>query len=74
MARSDDVGYGRGQGLAGYGLGDDIVIRDHLGALDPVDGQGPRVEPPSNSFEGNKAMLVTPRGIIIGGDATTQGG
>ncbi len=28
----------------------------------------------SNSFEGNKAMIVTPRGVITGGDATTQGG
>ena len=29
----------------GYGLGDAIVTRDHLGALDPVDRQGARVEP-----------------------------
>ncbi len=35
----DNVGYGRGQGLAGYGLGDEIVIRDHLGAIDPVYGK-----------------------------------
>ena len=71
---STDVGYGRGQGLAGYGLGDDIVIRDHVGALDPVDGKALEWNPGSNSFEGNKAMLATPRGIITGGDATTQGG
>ncbi len=69
-----EVGYGRGQGLAGYGLGDDIVTRDHVGALNPVDGKALEWDPGSNSFEGNKAMLVHPRGVITGGDATTQGG
>ena len=69
-----NVGYGRGQGLAGYGLGDDIVIRDHIGAIDPLTGKALEWHPGSNSFEGNKAMLVTPRGVITGGDATTQGG
>jgi PKD repeat protein len=69
-----NVGYGRGQGLAGYGLGDDIVIRDHIGALDPATGKAVEWHPGSDSFEGNKAMLVTPRGIVTGGDATTQGG
>ena len=31
-------------------------------------------DPGSNSFEGNKAMLATPRGIFAGGDAGIQGG
>ena len=35
----DDVGYGTGQGLSGYGLGDAVVNREHLGALNPVDGK-----------------------------------
>ncbi len=70
----DNVGYGRGQGLAGYGLGDDIVIRDHIGAVDPATGKAVEWDPGSNSFEGNKAMLATPRGLFAGGDATTQGG
>jgi PKD repeat protein len=69
-----DVGYGKGQGLGGYGLGDDIVVRDHVGAIDPVNGKAIEWGPGSNSFEGNKAMLVHPRGVITGGDATTQGG
>ncbi|MBM3675300.1 MAG: hypothetical protein FJW88_10210, partial [Actinobacteria bacterium] len=68
------TGYGRGQGLGGYGLGDDIVIRDHIGAVSPADGKALPWDPSSNSFEGNKAMLVTPRGLFAGGDATTQGG
>ncbi|MGE0307817.1 MAG: PKD domain-containing protein, partial [Acidimicrobiia bacterium] len=68
-----DTGYGRGQGLAGYGLGDDIVLRDHVGALNPVDGKAVEWNPGSNSFEGNKVMKALPRGVITGGDATTQG-
>ncbi|QNE21465.1 PKD domain-containing protein [Kribbella qitaiheensis] len=69
----DDVGYGTGQGLSGYGLGDSVVHREHIGALNPVDGTALEFNPGSNSFEGNKAMEVTPRGLITGGDATTQG-
>ena len=35
----DNVGYGTGQGLAAYALGDAVVRRDHLGALEPGDGK-----------------------------------
>lgn len=70
----DNVGYGQGQGLAGYGLGDEIVTREHIGAVDPATGTALEWSPTSNSFEGNKAMLLTPRGLFAGGDATTQGG
>ena len=69
----DNVGYGRGQGLAGYGLGDDVVIRDHVGAIDPLYGKSMDWNPGSNSYEGNQAMLVMPRGVITGGDGNTQG-
>ncbi|MGC3994581.1 MAG: PKD domain-containing protein [Propionicimonas sp.] len=69
----DDVGYGTGQGLSGYGLGDEVVRRDHIGALDPALGKAVEFNPGSDSFEGNKAMLVTPKGLVTGGDATTQG-
>jgi hypothetical protein len=69
-----DVGYGRGQGLAGYGLGDDIVIREHIGAVDPITGKSVEWNPGSTSYEGNKAMLAMPRGVITGGDGNTQGG
>ena len=34
----DNVGYGTGQGNGAYSLGDDVVRRDHLGALDPATG------------------------------------
>jgi PKD repeat protein len=70
----DDVGYGTGQGLSGYGLGDAVVNREHLGALSPVDGKALEWNPGSNSYEGNKAMEITPRGLFTGGDATTQAG
>ena len=70
----DDVGYGTGQGLSGYGLGDAVVNREHLGALNPVDGHALEWNPGSNSYEGNKAMEITPRGLFTGGDATTQAG
>ena len=70
----DDVGYGTGQGLSGYGLGDAVVNREHLGALNPADGKALEWNPGSNSFEGNKAMEIHQRGLFTGGDATTQGG
>ena len=70
----DDIGYGTGQGLSAYALGDGVVTREHLGALNPADGKALEWDPGSNSYEGNKAMVVTPRGLITGGDATIQGG
>ena len=68
-----DVGYGTGQGLSGYGLGDQVVNREHIGALNPVDGKALEWNPGSNSNIGNTAMALTPRGLITGGDATAQG-
>lgn len=70
----DDVGYGTGQGLSGYGLGDAVVKRFHLAALDPKDGHGLEWFAPSNSYEGDKHIEATPRGIFVGGDGNTKGG
>ena len=70
----DDVGYGTGQGLSGYALGDEVVKREHLGLLDPATGKAREWYVVSNSVEGEKAMLATPRGLLIGGDGTTKGG
>jgi large repetitive protein len=71
-----NVGYGTGQGLAGYGLGDQVVRRDHIGAYDPATGRALEWNPlnGSNSFEGCKAMLATSAGLFIGGDGNLQGG
>ncbi|WP_298509551.1 PKD domain-containing protein, partial [uncultured Nocardioides sp.] len=72
----ENVGYGTGQGLAGYGLGDAVVRRDHIAALNTADGRAIEWNPTggSNSFEGNKAMEATARGLFIGGDGMFQGG
>ncbi|WP_089155555.1 Ig-like domain-containing protein [Micromonospora sp. NBS 11-29] len=70
----DNVGYGTGQGLSGYGLGDQVVRRDHLGALDPVTGTALEWNPGSDSYEGEKAMLATSRGLLVGGDGNVKGG
>lgn len=69
----DDQGYGTGQGLSGYGLGDEVLRREHVGSLSVTNGKALHWNPGSNSFEGNKAMLVTRWGLVTGGDATTQG-
>ena len=70
----DNVGYGTGQGLAGYGLGDQVVRRDHLAALSPTTGKALEWYSISNSFEGDKAMEATPRGLFVGGDGQYKGG
>jgi hypothetical protein len=72
----DNVGYGTGQGLSGYGLGDQVVRRDHIAALNPVDGKALEWNPNggSNSFEGDKAMEATSRGLFVGGDGQFKGG
>ncbi len=70
----ENVGYGNGQGLSGYGLGDEVVHRFQLGALNPVDGTALEWGPISTAFEGNKAMEATPRGLFVGGDGMYQGG
>ena len=71
-----NVGYGTGQGLSGYGLGDEVVkVVGHLGAVDPKTGEAMGAwDPGSNSFAGDKAMLATPRGLFVGGDGMIKGG
>lgn len=70
----DDVGYGTGQGLSAYALGDVVVKRFHLAAIDPADGHALEWFAPSNSYEGDKHIEATPRGIFVGGDGNTKGG
>ena len=70
----DDVGYGTGQGLSAYALGDAVVKRFHLAALDPADGHALEWFPTSNSYEGDKHLEATPRGLFDGGDGNTKGG
>lgn len=70
----DDVGYGTGQGLSAYALGDAVVKRFHLAALDPGDGHALEWFPTSNSYEGDKYIEATSRGLFVGGDGNTKGG
>jgi hypothetical protein len=70
----DNVGYGTGQGLAAYILGDAVVRRDHVGALNPADGKALEWNPLAFTFEGNKALEATPRGLFVGGDGMYKGG
>ncbi len=70
----DNVGYGTGQGLAAYVLGDAVVRRDHVGALNPADGKALEWNPLAFTFEGNKAIEATPRGLFVGGDGMYKGG
>ncbi|HET6561886.1 MAG TPA: PKD domain-containing protein [Marmoricola sp.] len=70
----DNVGYGNGQGLSGYGLGDAVVRRDHIGALDPATGTALEWNPGANAYEGIKTLEATPRGLFAGGDGMIQGG
>ncbi len=70
-----NVGYGTGQGLSGYGLGDEVVKVFHLGAVDPKTGKSlGGWDPESNSFTGDKALLATPAGLFDGGDGMLKGG
>jgi len=71
------TGYGTGQGpggLGSYALGDEVVRRSELAALDPVTGHALEWNPGANAYEGVKALQVTPRGLLYGGDSTTVGG
>ncbi|MBM0125622.1 PKD domain-containing protein [Pimelobacter simplex] len=70
----DDVGYGTGQGLSAYALGDIVVKRAHLAAIDPADGHALEWFVSSNSNEGDKHIEATPRGLFVGGDGNTKGG
>ncbi|WP_210649111.1 PKD domain-containing protein [Nocardioides sp. SYSU D00065] len=72
----DNVGYGTGQGLSGYGLGDQVVRRDHIAAVSTATGKALEWNPTggSNSFEGDKAMEATARGLFVGGDGMFKGG
>ncbi|TNM36346.1 PKD domain-containing protein [Nocardioides albidus] len=69
----DDVGYGTGQGLSAYALGDAVVKRFHLAAIDPADGHALEWVAPSNSYEGDKHIEATSRGLFVGGDGNTKG-
>lgn len=55
-------------------LGDDIVARDQVGALDPATGKSLDWAPSTNSFGCVCSLTVIDRGLLLGHDRTQIGG
>ncbi len=56
----DNVGYGTGQGLSGYALGDQVVRRDQVGGSRPDVRQGAGVEPRLQRVRGQQGDARAP--------------
>ncbi len=69
-----DVNYGFGQGLGPAVLGDEVVRREQLGALDPLTGKSLNWSPGANGFHGVTAVRVIERGLLVGHDGSLIGG
>jgi hypothetical protein len=68
-------GWGTGPGgLGAYSLGDEVLRRDQLGALDPATGKALNWNPGSSAFVGAQAMKATSRGLLVGHDGNVMGG
>lgn len=68
------VNYGFGQGLGPAVLGDEVVRREQVGALNPTTGKSLNWSPGANGFHGVTAVRVVDRGLLIGHDGTLIGG
>ncbi len=68
------VNYGFGQGLGPAVLGDEVVRREQIGALDPATGKSLNWSPGANGFHGVTAVRVVERGLLIGHDGSLIGG
>lgn len=55
-------------------LGELVVARNQLAALDPVDGHALEWNPGSNAFKGIQALEVIGSGLLVGQDGSTLGG
>ncbi|HLF40841.1 MAG TPA: Ig-like domain-containing protein, partial [Acidimicrobiia bacterium] len=67
------ISYGWGSGIGAAALGDEVVRRDQIGALDPATGTSLDWNPGSSAFEGVKALELHPRGLLVGQDGNTLG-
>ena len=68
-----NYGFGFGQGPAQ--LGDEVVARQQLGALDPATGKSLNWNPGSDSFLGPQSLTFVPgKGLLIGHDGDRLGG
>ncbi len=70
----DTVSYGWGTGLGAAVLGDEVVRRDMIGALDPVTGTALPWNPGAEAFEGVKHLEAVPRGLLMGHDGSVIAG
>lgn len=70
----DFTNYGWDSGIGAYALGDEVVRRDQIGALDPLTGKAMNWNPGSNALVGVTALKAVPRGLLVAHDGTTLGG
>ena len=66
-----------GAGAAGQGaaqLGNQVVARQQIGALDPVTGKSLNWNPGADAEIGVESLVVVPRGLLVGQDGDTLGG
>lgn len=70
----DYTNYGWDSGVGAYALGDEVVRRDQIGALDPATGKALNWNPGSNALIGVSVLEAVPRGLLVAHDGTTLGG
>ena len=66
-----DLAYGANNGAGATVLGEQVVRRDMLGALDPQTGKALAWNPGATALEGIKALHAIPRGLLLGSDGVT---
>jgi hypothetical protein len=69
-----NVGYGTGQGLSGYALGDEVVRRGPPRGDLAGHRRRARMGPGIELLRGQQGDAGHPRGLFAGGDAVVQGG
>lgn len=70
----DYTNYGWDSGVGAYALGDEVVRRDQIGALDPATGKALNWNPGSNALVGVSVLEAVPRGLLVAHDGNTLGG
>ena len=66
--------YGWDAGIGAAALGDEVVRRDQIGALDPATGKALNWNPGSNAAVGVLTLEAVERGLLVGHDNNILGG
>ncbi len=66
--------YGWDAGIGAAALGDEVVRRDQIGALDPATGKSMNWNPGSNADVGVLALTAVERGLLVSHDNNILGG